>query len=172
MQEIGQKNLINVINTSIENNALPKFIIISGEVGSGRKTIAKYISNKLNCEYVEFGNKIDDIRQLIDICYTQTRPIIYCIKDAQDMSINAKNSLLKIAEEPSKYATIIMTTTGENTLATIRSRGIEFAIEPYSREDLCEYIKTISVEDLDIILSCADNIGDCIELSKLNYLYD
>ncbi len=66
---------------------------------------------------------------------------IYFIKDADTMSIGAKNSLLKITEEPPKNLIIFMSLESkDNTLATIRSRANIFTLDPYSFEELQDYL--------------------------------
>ena len=42
------------------------------------------------------------------MAYKQTERIIYLIQNADKMSLNAKNSLLKLVEEPPQQAYIIM----------------------------------------------------------------
>ena len=40
----------------------PAFTILVGAEGSGRKTLVRYMSEKLDLETVPIGNKVDDIR--------------------------------------------------------------------------------------------------------------
>ena len=169
MQIVGQRTVLNHINELISEDKLPHFIILTGPVGSGKKTIAKYIADSLGVEFVLYGNKVDDIRSLIDLCYSQTDNIVYCISDGQDMSVIAKNSMLKVVEEPPKNAYIIFTTTGENTLATIKSRGIEIILQSYSYPELKQVLVDKAQPDIiDIILQCATTPGECIEMTQLN----
>lgn len=169
MQIVGQRTVLNHINELISEDKLPHFIILTGPVGSGKKTIAKYIADSLGVELVLYGNKVDDIRSLIDLCYSQTDNIVYCISDGQDMSVIAKNSMLKVVEEPPKNAYIIFTTTGENTLATIKSRGIEIILQSYSYPELKQVLVDKAQPDMiDIILQCATTPGECIEMTQLN----
>ena len=167
---IGQKQNIEYIDKCIEEGTLPKFIIINGDIGSGRKKLAKYISDKLNYSFVEYGTRIEDVRDLIDLCYNYNNKVVYCISNIQNMSVNAKNSLLKISEEPPKSAVIIVTSTGENTLNTIKSRGISINMLPYTNSELLHFIELQEVEncDTDKILQCGINPGQCKELISLN----
>ena len=166
MQIIGQTELKNKITTCIDNNELPKFIIIEGQEGSGRRTIAKFIAKLLCCPYTEFSTKVEDIRSLISLCYSQTSPIVYCIANGENLSLNAKNALLKVAEEPPKFATIILTTTGSGMIDTIRSRAVTFTMQPYSEKQLEKYITDNGLHN--DILKLANNIGECNELSTIN----
>ena len=48
------------------------------------------------------------INKVIELAYKQTEPIIYLIQNADRMSLNAKNSLLKLVEEPPNNAYVFM----------------------------------------------------------------
>lgn len=164
---IGQIELINKIDKIITHK-LPVFSIITGQRGQGKKLIANYISNKLKYPLITFDIKIDDIREMIKLAYIQTEPIIYLIPDADRMSIGAKNSLLKIIEEPPNNAYFIMTLQSiDNTLPTIKSRCIEFKMDNYSDEDLNGFIDLMQLqitdEEKNILITCCDNYRD-IEL--------
>ena len=74
---VGQKNLIDILDKQIENG-FPRFSIIVGDIGSGRKTISKYIAEKLNLSYVECDTKIETVREVIASSYTYKNR--YCKK--------------------------------------------------------------------------------------------
>ena len=140
---IGQADLLLEIDKLIEKK-FPRFVVITGEKGQGKKTISKEIANKLNYPLVDIGIKVDEIRQMIETAYKQTEPIIYLISDADKMSVGAKNAILKVIEEPPNNAYFIMTLrTMNNTLGTIRSRCIELKMNNYSVEEISQFIDKI-----------------------------
>lgn len=58
---------------------------------------------------------------------------IYIIPRAQDLSDSAQNALLKLIEEPPAYAVfLLLTTSREKLLPTVRSRSVELRLEPVS----------------------------------------
>ena len=58
------------------------------------------------------------------------------------MSLNAKNSLLKLVEEPPQQAYIIMELQQiENTLDTIKSRCQEIKMDSYELKDIEKFIE-------------------------------
>lgn len=62
---------------------------------------------------------------------------VYIIEDAERMTIQAQNCLLKTLEEPPAYAIIILTTSNyESLLLTIRSRVVKLNLKPSSIEDM------------------------------------
>ena len=153
---IGQKKLLKEIDILIKNG-FPRFIIITGAKGQGKTELAEHIMHKLDdyykdelsdksgCYMIEVGTKIDEIREMIQMAYKQSEPIIYLIADADKMSIGAKNSLLKVIEEPPNNAYFIITLQQiENTLETIKSRCTELKMEEYSFDEIEEMIYKIN----------------------------
>ena len=179
---IGQKEVLKQIDNLIEKG-FPRFIVITGQRGQGKTELAKYIFHKLDEYYatpepdnrggiymVEIEHKIDDIREMIQMAYKQTEPIIYLIQDADKMSIGAKNSLLKVIEEPPQQAFFIMELQQiENTLETIKSRCQEIKMEQYTDEELIKFLpENLSGEDKVIITDIASNKYQVDLLLKYN----
>lgn len=166
---IGQGKLLQSINKLIDDG-FPRFVIITGQRGQGKKTLANYISHKLNYQTVKSDIKIDELRNIIELAYQQTEPIIYLIPDADKMSLGAKNSLLKVIEEPPNNAYFIMTLqTIDNTLPTIKSRCIELKMDNYSDEELNKFVDMINpnIDNLERII--LTDIGEnYYEIDTLN----
>lgn len=161
---IGQKNLLDNINLLL-SNAHVGFMLLSGESGSGKKTVARHLAHQIGGHIYECGIKIDDIRDLIADANRTTDKIVYIIADADNMSVAAKNALLKLTEEPPKNAYIIMTLEDENnTLDTIRSRALRLQMDKYTPEELIEYAQTVvsylNPEELDIIANICRTPGE------------
>lgn len=141
MNIVGQRKLIKSIDRLIDTNNFSRYSIIQGAFGSGKKVISAYIAKKLNAMFIPCNISVDSVRDVIALSYELTEPTVYMWADADKMSINAKNAVLKVTEEPPQNAYFIMTTTNTNRLlSTLISRGRVFNIQPYSHEDLKEYI--------------------------------
>ena len=137
---IGQKNLLKRIEDT-PTCKFARFIILEGLKGSGRKLIAEQIAKKLKAQFIICGVKIDDVREAITMAYKQTEPTVFVFPDCDRMSMEAKNSLLKMAEEPARKSYIIMTVQSRATLPeTLISRGYIAVMENYSSYELEEYI--------------------------------
>ena len=155
---IGQDKTIQLIRTWRMNKSVPRFIILEGDVGSGRLTLAKIIIKQINAIGVICGNTIADVRQTIENAYTVTSTTCYIFRDCDDMSIAAKNSLLKVVEEPPTNVYFIMTIKSvTNMLSTILSRATIVKVQPYTLNQLKE------VTDDELILKYATNIGQAKE---------
>lgn len=97
-----------------------------------------YEINKENTEAI----KIDEIRNLQEKIYE--KPItsakkVYVINNAENMTREAGNCLLKTLEEPPEFACIILVTNNENALlATIKSRCTKILFTEETSEELTE----------------------------------
>lgn len=175
---IGQKELRTRIEQLIENDTFPRFSILVGPKGSGKKTLANWIRRcmgqyELTISYEATDVKIDTIRDIIAGAYKTAVTNIYIIPDADYMSNAAKNALLKVTEEPPNNAYIIMTLEDENnTLETIRSRGTVFHMDRYTPDEIEryaeEYLETASNGKWDIIRNLCETPGDVEILCKSN----
>ena len=139
---IGQSNLLTIIDEQIMMDEFPRFSIIIGPEGSGKKTLAKAMAFALEsrCNFIE--PKIDAVREMIKECYTINDTMVYVIADADSMPISAKNAMLKICEETPKKAYIIMTVCDESSLLdTIKSRASIYRMSPYTPAELLDYAR-------------------------------
>ena len=166
---VGQNKVLQDIQNLIENNMFPRFSIITGRKGSGKKTLAKEISKRLGYDFVLWTNKIDDIRELIDLMWQQDKPTVYCIPEYEDMSLGARNSILKVCEEPPNNSIIILTSASrEIIIPTILGRGTVFEMSAYTEEELFTIEKAASgAEDskIDKIIKLCEVPGD-LEIAK------
>lgn len=135
---VGQKKIINWVD-NLTVDSFPHFIVLIGAKGSGKRTIAKYIADKLSAVYVECDIKVDAVRNAITLATTVETPIVYCFANSDTMRAEAKNAMLKITEEPPKNAYFILTVVDESTLLeTIKSRATVIRMEPYTVKDMEE----------------------------------
>lgn len=160
---LGQKNLISSLEELIQTRTFPHFVIVTGQKGSGKKTLAKHIAKKVSDNVIMLDNlSVDSIRSMIEQCH-KIKDLCYIIPDADTMSAAAKNAMLKVTEEPPNNSTFIMTLEDvQNTFDTIRSRASVFKMSPYAKDELLEYMKTykLSEKQTDLLLSACDTPGD------------
>lgn len=176
MYIVGQTGLLKKIDHLIDSGKFPQFSIITGINGSGKKLISNYIAKRLNANFVPCGISVDDVREIVNSAYTFTDPMVYMWANADTMSLNAKNAVLKVVEEPPHNAYFIMTTeNSQGLLGTLFSRGQEFIMEPYTTEQLREYINNKqdlgNVKSLEKVLTVANTPADIVTLSTQDITY-
>ena len=203
---IGNKRNKEILKKAIEINKTSHSYIFCGTEGIGKKLIAKELAKKILClkekandcdckSCIEFDSdnnpdfqliesvdgkiKIEQIRQMQR--KVAEKPIIsnnkvYIIDDADTMTTEAQNCLLKTLEEPPEYITIILICTNEgNLLSTIKSRCTRMQFEPIREEKIKKYIKTTFPEQQisDSIIELAQgSIGKAIKLNEKKDIYE
>ena len=173
---IGQNKLQSQIFNLIHDEKFPRFAVFIGPRGSGKKTIINWICTNFRDKSPIIINRgeqsclADSVRQSIaDAHRLAGSQVILIFADADNMSQAAKNAMLKLTEEPPNNAYIIMTVEDSSSLLeTIQSRATIFYMQPYSREELCEYCSQLAVSDseMSILTSVCENPGE------IKLLYD
>ncbi len=194
---IGNDNIKQQLEKSIKNNQISHSYLFVGIEGIGKKLLAtefakailclndnKYCNNCKSC--IEFdsnnnpdflyiepdGNslKIEQIREMQK--KVQEKPIIsskkvYIINNADKMTVEAQNSLLKTLEEPPEFATIILIGTNENAfLATIKSRCMIIHFNQIADNKMIEYLNSQGIENIstNMLELFQGSIGKALEL--------
>lgn len=167
---IGQTKLINKLN-SYSLNTLPKSLLFLGPTGSGRKTLVKYLANRLNLEVVEISEKIDS--SLITEYQQAVNKKLYII-DLNEFTEKQQNQFLKLIEEPGPNVYISLIAESEiGILDTILNRCIKYRLEPYTKEQLQELSSQNNCVVTDLVYAVAKTPGAIINLdiNKLDELY-
>lgn len=118
---------------------------------------------------------VDDIREQINDTI-MVRPYssqykIYIVDEAEKMTVQAQNALLKTIEEPPAYAVILLLTTNASAfLPTILSRCVMLTLKPVPDEQVRSYLmEHVQIPDYqaDICVAFAQgNIGKAVELAS------
>ncbi|MBQ3420128.1 MAG: DNA polymerase III subunit delta', partial [Romboutsia sp.] len=182
---IGQDFAKKYLTNSIKKNKINHAYMFEGIDGIGKKKFSQELSKiLLNAENVDSspdyiniypdGNsiKIAQIRNLqTDIIIKPHKNYkIYIINQADSMTIEAQNALLKTLEEPPEYAIIILiTSNNEALLDTIKSRCEIIKFLPISILDLNNYLinKGIDKNRAQLLSTFArGSIEKAVELSE------
>ena len=122
--------------------------------------------------------KIDQIRQMQEEIYT--KPIIsnkkvYIIDNADTMTKEAQNCLLKTLEEPPMYVTIILICANENNiLVTVKSRCSKMYFDKISDNEIKQYLSQNHPEakfSENMIKSFNGSIGKALKINDSLDLY-
>ena len=167
---LGNERNKDILTNIIKSNKISHSYIFWGIEGIGKKIIAKQFAKKILCSKdsedcackscIEFDSennpdfqivnpndgkiKIEQIREMQR--KVAEKPIIsnrkvYIIDNADTMTNEAQNCILKTLEEPPEYITIILICSNEdNLLSTIKSRCTRMHFEPIKYEDIKKYI--------------------------------
>lgn len=88
---------------------------------------------------------------------------IYIVDEAEKMSVQAQNALLKTIEEPPAYGIVLLLTSNiESSLPTILSRCMILNMKPVNNEQITDYLRRKGIEQSRIdtaLLFAQGNIG-------------
>ena len=118
---------------------------------------------------------VDDVRRQINDTVS-IKPYsggykLYIVDEAQKMTVQAQNALLKTIEEPPAYVVILLLTSNEEIfLPTILSRCVKLSLKPLTDEQVRSYLKDrLKVEgpQAEVYIAFArGNLGKAIDLSQ------
>ncbi len=186
-QEFAKKYMIN----SIKNNKINHAYMFEGIEGVGKETfadeLAKILLQTNNLEnatdYIKIkpsgsSIKISQVRNIqLDIVIKPHKKYkIYVIDQAEKMTTEAQNALLKTLEEPPQYAIIIIVTNNkEGILPTIKSRCELVKFTEISSKQIKSYLINQGVEENRANMLSVFSRGSmkkAIELSSSNDFYE
>ncbi len=163
---IGQALPKRLLETALQTGKLSHAYIFHGAEGIGKTTLAQEFAKAIVCEHhtgcgvcsackqffstqdihILEGDRsisVNQIRELTTEIYLQPflfSKKIYLIKDAEKMTVGAQNALLKVFEEPPRYAVILLVTNSLTALLpTILSRGVQIHCAQLHPKELKEY---------------------------------
>lgn len=161
---LGQVSVKSKLKRAIETGNITNAYLLTGPEGVGKKMVAEDFAESLlglrlenspdyKCIGVKKGEnsiKIDQIRDMIGDM--SIKPYgdykIFIIDDADKMTIQAQNALLKTLEEPSAYGIIILVTRNDQALLdTIRSRCLEIKFAPLTNRDIRAILSEKGIDD-------------------------
>lgn len=150
----------------------------SGGIRCGQCFACKTFDNNTNPDFhiIDAGEGsigVDEIRKIqsevIIKPYYSSRKV-YLIIEADKMTVQAQNCLLKTLEEPPSYAVIILTASNyEALMETIRSRVSRIPFKKYNNEELRAILDLWldkPVYNMDFVLSFSDGIaGNALDIA-------
>ena len=139
-QIIGQQRLLGQIIGQVRAGTFPHFAILAGARGSGKNMVADFIGQQLGADTVRVDKSVEAVRNMVSVASKTDVKMLYVFPQAEELSAQAVNAMLKTLEEPPENVYFVFTTRNEQLLLeTIRSRGAVYHMDGYSREELREY---------------------------------
>lgn len=187
---VGNEKIKELLTTTVKNNKTSHSYLFSGPEGIGKKLMAEefskmilgQIENNPDFSCIEPDDKgiikIEKIREMQT--KVQEKPIaskqkIYIIDNADKMTTEAQNCLLKTLEEPPSFVIIILIGSNENAfLSTIKSRCMIISFEPIKDEEISKYLKkNYDIDATPTMLEMFQgSIAKAIELKDQNEIYE
>lgn len=161
---LGQVSVKSKLKRAIETGNITNAYLLTGPEGVGKKMVAEDFAESLlglrlenspdyKCIGVKKGENNIKIAQIRDMIGDMSiKPYgdykIFIIDDADKMTIQAQNALLKTLEEPSAYGIIILVTRNDQALLdTIRSRCLEIKFAPLTNREIRAILSEKGIDD-------------------------
>jgi DNA polymerase-3 subunit gamma/tau len=155
---IGNDHIKSALKGYFAKGNLPHTILLDGQFGSGKTTIARLIAAALGSQQVTehdcgANGDINTIREIVDnASYTalwgETKVII--LDEVHKLSKAAQDVLLKTTEEPVDGTYFILCTSqSQDIIAALRSRCVTFTVKPVDVDGIrAAYKRILSVGKL------------------------
>ncbi|OGN10223.1 MAG: hypothetical protein A3J46_05980 [Candidatus Yanofskybacteria bacterium RIFCSPHIGHO2_02_FULL_41_11] len=164
---VGHDKNKKYFQTALKDGYLSHAYLFSGPEMIGKKLFAKDLVDLLNNrgsennpDFISVGHSIENIRDLKSFLYVKPYYGPYklaLIDEAEKMTAEASNALLKILEEPSSSTVIILVSSKPKLLLpTIWSRCQEIKFQPLMGEDLISFLPSkLRAEDKNFLKQIA-----------------
>lgn len=150
---IGQEDVVATLRTQFGKGEVPRAMMFIGPAGTGKTTLAKIIAREIQGwefsaedepDVIEINaanyRKIEDVRSLVD--QTQTVPFVgkyrvIILDEAQQITKDAQNVLLKPFEEPnSANVWVICTTDPQKIIDALKTRCSTYQLTRLSKKNI------------------------------------
>jgi len=148
---IGNEHIKKPLRKQLETGTVSQTIMITGQFGSGKTTIAKILANELSAEVYEIDcgsdGGVDRMREVVDSAnrsslFSQNK--MFILDEVHGLSKQAQSALLKTLEEAKDNTYFVLLTTElKKILPTIRSRCVVYETDSATREDIGVAVKRV-----------------------------
>ena len=161
---VGNEHIIEKVKIYIENEDVPH-LLLYGQAGTGKTTLAKIITNQIDCDvmYVNASdeNSVDAVRDKIrgfasSVGFRKWKVII--LDESDYLTPNAQAALRNLMETFSKTTRFILTCNYvEKIIDPIQSRCQTFSITPPSKKEVA--IRLANILDTENVEYVMGDIG-------------
>ena len=151
---VGNEHIIQKVNIYIENNDVPH-LLLHGEAGTGKTTLAKIIVNAIDCDYLYVNASdergIDTLREKIrgfaaSVGFRTWKVVI--LDESDYLTRDAQAALRNLMETFSKSTRFILTCNyPEKVIDPIQSRCQTFEIIPPTKKDVAKRLNDILINE-------------------------
>lgn len=155
---MGNKETIMALRTQIGQPNFPHVLLLCGERGTGKTTLARILRQQLKCgdrDFIELNaantRGIDTVREIYNssgYAPVSGKTRVYLLDECHMLTSAAQESLLKITEDAPNHVYFIFSTTNpEKLIGTLRSRCEVYRMEKLTRREIIMLLNWVLVEE-------------------------
>jgi DNA polymerase-3 subunit gamma/tau len=170
----GQGAAVAMINEWIKARKVPHAILLTGNSGVGKTTIARILRSAVGCHDNDYHESncadargIDDIRGINAKMRKKPfgKAIVYCMDECHQLPAASQNILLKMLEDTPKWVYFLLCTTDpQKIIKTVKTRCSSIQLESLSPQELEKLILSVAKREgleihedvIDAIVNAAD----------------
>lgn len=165
----GNASVIDGISKKIKHKELPQSILLCGDSGTGKTTLARIIARMLKCNPLDLKEincasfrGIDTIREIQrNSGYApKGKARVWILDEVHMLSRDGQTALLKTLEDtPKRVYFILATTDPQKLLKTIRTRCTEYKMSKLKNDEMKDLIASVcGKEQIEI----SDEVGETL----------
>lgn len=152
---VGNEQTVHTIQEMLSNkNNCPHSFLLNGPKGCGKTTIARLITDNLNCRDSDLKeidiadyrgiDTVREIRRESNYSPMKSSCRVWIMDEAHQFTKDAQNGLLKILEDTPKHVYFILCTTDpQKLLPTVIDRCSKFEVRPINETQMFRLLRKI-----------------------------
>lgn len=144
---VGNKATVNALRSMMERADIPHTILFTGPSGTGKTTLARIVSRRLQCSRYDLREMntadfrgIDTVREIVHnmaIAPMSGSCRVWILDECHNLTKDAQHALLKALEDMPNHVYFLLATTDPGKLLdTIRTRCVTFEVKPLSDDEM------------------------------------
>lgn len=155
---IGNESLIKTIQNAIDGNSLPHAILLSGDSGTGKTTVARILKEHLECADMDFievncsnYNGVEfarDVEQKMSMSPIAGKTRIWFLDEAHQLTTAAANILLKPLEDTPKHVYFFLgTSLPDKLLSAVKTRLTPYHFENFTSRNMTKLLRKVGSKE-------------------------
>lgn len=151
---VGQDEAVKTLTSMVKRNQIPHALLMIGNSGVGKTSIARILKSKLNCSDNDFNeinsaesrgiDTVREIKQSMNLAPLGGDCRIYLLDEFHKSTSDAMSAMLKLLEDcPDHVYFMLATTDPQKLLPTIRTRCTTIALKPLDDSKLKELLTSV-----------------------------